>query len=283
MVYNPDRDPDALVTRLAKAVEWLAVTWADQVLWHDGMQMPSDYFEHTYSGVDPDRFFQLPFFGFDPAKFDSAKAVEYDEFTITYAGSFYDGWIEPFAFLEGLGQYVDSAGAADLRVQFYVREWPTKYREAATAAGVSELIDIHGFVPHDEIVPVLLGSDALVHVGGNDERNRLNIPSKIADYIGAGRPMIAIVDPSFRVAELIEQYSLGVVCDPADPGEVATAIQRIREGDFEYGRGDGLDGAVVRRFTRTYKLDLLADVLDAVSRGHAYDPARDASRAVPDA
>lgn len=257
MVASPDRDPDALVTRVAGAVEWLTARAATRVVWGDGIQITDDYFERRY-GIGG-KATKLPFHGFDPATFEAADAREYSAFTVTYAGSFYEGWIEPYRFLKGLRAHVERDGSEALRVQFY-GDWNERYQEAVDRAGLAGVVEHHEFVPHEEIVPVLKGSDLLLYVGGDDPDNRLNVPSKIWDYVGARTPILAVVDPSFRVAELIEEYDLGLVVDPDDTDGIAEALAAVRSGEYDYDPDPG-----AFEFTREGKFERLAAVYREVA------------------
>jgi glycosyltransferase involved in cell wall biosynthesis len=256
MVVGPDRDPDAPITKLARIVEWLAVTRSDRVVWGDGIQIPDDYFEQRY-GVR-EKATKLPYHGFAPEEFDPVEPADYDEFTITYAGSFYEGWIEPYRFIEGVEQHVATHGRENLRVQFY-GDWSEEYQAAVDDADLTDIVEHHEFVPHDEIVPVLKGSDLLLYIGGDDPDNRLNVPSKIWDYVGARTPMLAVVDPSFEVAKLIDEHDIGLVVDPNDTDDIADAINAVRFGEYEYDP----DPAVFE-FTREAKLDRLSGIYRAV-------------------
>ncbi|MFB6075233.1 MAG: glycosyltransferase [Haloarculaceae archaeon] len=253
MVASPDRDPDALLTKVAAAVERLAVTHSALVVWGDGSQIPDGYYVDRYD-VDEKRVHKLPFHGYDPAAFEGVDPVEYDQFTVTYAGSFYDGWIEPYAFIEGLERFVDEG--RDLRVQFY-GDWNEDYQRAVEDAGIEDIVETHEFVPHEEVVPVLKGSDAVLYVGGTDPQNRRNVPSKIWDYVGARTPILAVVDPAFRVADLIHQHDLGLVVDPRNPTEIADALERMYEGEYEYDPPQ----STFERFTRDRKVEAYADLL----------------------
>lgn len=283
----------------AAAVEWLVTHYADRILWFDGIQIPTDYFESTYPDVAPEKFVGLPPMGYEKPKFEAADAVAYDQFTITYAGSFYEGWIEPYDFIEGLGRAVTSSacenpssegddrnGGSDgkqiedgrrqrseedgrnpddidgvnIRVQFY-GDWRPEYERAATAAGVSDLVDTYEFVPHEEIVPVLKGSDAVLYIGGDDPENRRNIPSKIFDYVGARTPILAVVDPEFRVAEFIRDNRLGIVVPPGNPMAIADAITALTKGTVEYDP----EPALFEELTRRQTAQRIAGVLDAVT------------------
>jgi glycosyltransferase involved in cell wall biosynthesis len=255
---RPDLESGSLLRYPAGAVERLAATRAERVLWYDGIQMPDDYFETTYPDVDPETFVKLPFMGYEKAKFYATEPERFDRFTITYAGSFYEGWIEPYGFLAGLGRYTDRERDPDLNAQFY-GDWTDDYDAAATTAGVTDLVSTHEFVPHEEIVPILKGSDAVLYVGGDDPDNARNVPSKIFDYVGARTPILAIVDPDFRVASFIEDNGLGVIARPDDPEAIADAIEQLRTGAFEYNP----DPEIFDRYTREASAERIAGELDA--------------------
>lgn len=256
MVTNPDRDPDALLTKIAGAVEHLCVTRAEQVLWTDGIQVGNSYYRETYPNVDPNTFIELPFKGYERGTFDDVEPRHYDDFTVTYAGSFYEGWIEPYAFLEGLGEYVEQTDP-DLTAQFY-GDWKEEYSTAARELEVESVVETHEFVPHEEIVPVLKGSDVALYIGGTDSENSKSVPSKIWDYIGAQTPILALVDRDFRVAEIIERNKLGIVVDPRDTDAIVGALDDLRSGAFTYDP----DSEVFERFERETKIKAMADAFD---------------------
>ena len=255
---HPDRDPGSPITWGARAVERLVVHRADRVVWFDGIQLPDDYFERY--DLPDDRVVKLPPMGYEKAKFDAAGGVDYEPFTVTYAGSFYDGWIEPYTFIDGLGRYVQRTGRHDLRVQFY-GDWNPEYQSAVERAGVADIVETHDFVPHEEIVSVLKGSDVLLYVGGDDPGNHLNLPSKLWDYVGAKRPILAVVDPSFRVARFVESRGLGLVADVDDPHAVTEALIALR-GGYEFTP----DASVFEEYTRERSAERIAGVLDDITQ-----------------
>jgi hypothetical protein len=250
-------------------VEKLAVRNAEQVVWGDGIQMEDNHLEGKYPEVPSEKFYKLPFPGFETEKFDSASEEDYGATTITYAGSFYEGWIEPYELLEGFSVYVErnEPKPGELTLQFY-GDWDKRYQESVEELCLSDFVETHDFVPHEEIIPILKGSDIVVHVGGKDPQNELSVPSKIWDYIGARTPILAVVDPSFRVARLIEENRLGIAVHPDDTDGIAKSIERILSGDFEYMP----DETVFDEFSRAHKMDVLAEILDSVSAGDDYTP-----------
>lgn len=258
MVTIPDIDSGTFSYKIRRIIEGSVVRHANKVVWMDGIQVQKKYFTETYPDVPEDRFYELPFLGFESEKFESAESVEYDMFTITYAGSFYEGWIEPYNFLDGIEKYVEEYGE-DIRVQFY-GDWNKDYQEAIENRGLRDVVETHEFVPHDEIIPVLKGSDIVVHIGGNDPRNKLNIPSKIWDYIGSSTPILAIADPSFDVAKFIENEGLGVCLSPEDTAGISEYINSVRNGGETINIGSDL----FQKFSRQRNIEELANVLDSL-------------------
>jgi glycosyltransferase involved in cell wall biosynthesis len=261
LTTDPDLEKHSVRDYARQFVEWLVVARATRIAWIDGIQLPSGYFRERYPDSSA-AIERLPFIGFLSDHFEDVEPETYDTFTITYAGSFYPGWIEPMGFLDGLSRYLETTDRPDITVQFY-GDWCEAYRDYAEAVGTTSAIRSYDFVPHEEIVPVLKGSDAVLYIGGDDPKNAKNIPSKIWDYIGSERPILAIVDPSFRVAEFIRTYELGIVAPPDDPDSIADAIRRLRDRQFE-----GPSADVSEQFSREKMVNALADVLDETYDEH---------------
>lgn len=236
MVTNPDRESGSVEARLAKIVERLMVEHATAVIWSNGIQMEESYFEQTYPRIDASKFVQLPYKGFPQGEFEEASTDSQNRFTITYAGSFYDGWIEPDAFLDGLARYVkeDCSRKDELAVQFY-GDWKSRYDTIVKEHGLETIVAHYDFIPKSELIPILKGSDVLLYIGGDDPDNQLSVPSKIWDYIGAQTPILAVVSPSFRSAELVRENELGVVAEPSDPEKISEAIETLHSDDFDLG------------------------------------------------
>jgi len=258
---HPDRDARSPVTWTAAAIERLVVHRADGVVWFDGIQLPDEYFERNYPGASS-RVRQLPFMGYERGKFENADVEKQEGFALTYAGSFYEGWIEPYDFLAGLGAFLDARPDADVTAQFY-GDWKPEYTDAAREHGVADAIVTQDPIPHAKLVPVLKGSDALVYIGGEDPGNARNVPSKIWDYVGARMPILAVVDPEFRAGAFVENQGLGIVVPTGDASAVAAALAALYDGTFAYDP----DSSVFEEYTRKRSAAHIAAALDAVLEG----------------
>ena len=259
LVTNPDVDPDSWQSSARKLIETLVVRTADRVAWLDMIQLPEDYFRETYPSVPNERWLQLPPVGYEEALFEGVRGAVFDEFTITYAGSFYQGWIEPYSFLDGVERYVSKFGA-DIDVKFY-GDWNDEYQAYVEDLGLGEVITYEGLLPHKEIVPVLKGSDLLLYVGGSERRNRRSISSKMWDYIGARSPVLAIADSEFRVHDFVDEYRIGISVTPENPDAIASAIHSVKTGEYEYEP----ENDVFSDYTRSYNAQVLTEAMSEVA------------------
>jgi glycosyltransferase involved in cell wall biosynthesis len=245
---------------LRRRFEWFVLHCADRVVWVDGIQIPDGYFESKYPSVPTERYRKIGPIGYDPEKFERINAESFDDFTITYAGSFYDDWIEPYDFLRGLRCFVDRNPSNDLVVRFY-GDWDDDHQEAAEELGVNEIVQPQGYVSHEQVISAMKGSDLLLAILGDDPDDELSLLSKTSEYIGARRPILCLVDTSFYLAETMESTGVGISVSPDNPKRIADAIECVYEGRFTYD----VDDAVFKRFSIRNRLEDLAEVFETVT------------------
>jgi glycosyltransferase involved in cell wall biosynthesis len=86
-------------------------------------------------------------------------------------------------------------------------------------------IHIHPAVPHDQVVSVVQSADyGLCVVENVSLSDYYCLPNKLFEYCFARIPVLASGFP--EIARLVEQYSLGVCCDP-EPASVRSALGRL--------------------------------------------------------
>lgn len=105
-------------------------------------------------------------------------------------------------------------------------------------------IEFTGRLPSDHMPEIFAASDVLI-ISLKPEFD-LTIPAKFQAYIAAGRPILGIVRGD--TASLIQKYNLGVTADPAQPTEIAKAIEK-----FMHSNNDQFNAwqANARKLSRT--------------------------------
>lgn len=138
-----------------------------------------------------------------------------------------------------------------------------RHRAAAAEAGLSDRLEEPGYLPHDEVVRRQRSAGVLLSI----VRGGTHIASgKSYEYVGAGRPVLALVDPDGAAMDVLRLAPVALFPPPDDPDAIAAALlelfARWRTGEFA-----GLAARVPEHVTREFQarqLDrLLLSVLGA--------------------
>ena len=101
-----------------------------------------------------------------------------------------------------------------------------RYRTIAAALPHAHLIHFAGAVQPAEIPEWTRGADvAAMPVQPDTLNHRFNTPTKLYDAMGVGVPVVASRLPG--ISPIVNETGCGVLCDPADPADVARAIRDI--------------------------------------------------------
>jgi len=174
--------------------------------------------------------------GYDPADFGPVPQVAGGDrrngrMSITHAGVFYGGRT-PERFLQAVKKLgttdPELYAALDLR---FVGVMQNEYRRMIDRMGLKEKVKILGYLEHRQCVEEMQTSDVLWLTLDND----LQSPGKLYEYLGARKPILALVPDGF-VRQTLEEAGAATICDPDDVDGIASAIK----GLYGLHRGTGL-------------------------------------------
>lgn len=115
----------------------------------------------------------------------------------------------------------------DAHLVFLGDSWPGyggAVERFAEDTGVRERVHFVPSVPIEDLIPHTREADVGVSLLSDDcENHRLALPNKVFEYIAAGVPMVVSNLPELRA--LVERHGVGRTCDPADPTDVARALE----------------------------------------------------------
>lgn len=118
------------------------------------------------------------------------------------------------------------------RVSLYVRgRKPERAIWLADKAGVRAFADIEGPISHKQTIEMMKRMDVLVLLGSPKHTHAL--PSKVFEYIGARKPVLAVTPPSVTT-RFLEENQIGISADPGKIVNIRTALQRITKNYLFY-------------------------------------------------
>ncbi|MDR7554845.1 MAG: glycosyltransferase [Armatimonadota bacterium] len=216
--------PSRAHARLARALEAAIIRRADRVT--VTTEAHREFVCKMFPFLDARKFVAIPI-GFDERVFDGVQPTRQGKFTIGHFGAFY-GPRSPRTFLEALGESIRARPelAREAEVWFF-GTFDALSLEAAERAigryGLKEVVRAFGVVPYREAIRAMASADVLLLVHARGLWGEKMITSKVFEYLGAGRPILALTPPG-ETARFLNVVGAGPVVDPDDVRAVRDAI-----------------------------------------------------------
>jgi glycosyltransferase involved in cell wall biosynthesis len=200
--------------------------------------------------------------GYDPELFPVAEPAPGDVLRIVHAGQLYAGR-DPRPLLDALQ---GDRGVRPFRVEFLGR---TTYEKDADFAadlhqrGLDGVVVGLGHLAYAQALEAMCRADILLLL--DQPGRRIGVPAKLYEYLGAGRPILALAEPDGDVAAILRTSGVPYrLASPSRPDEIRPALLELVESVAE--RRFGPPGRERLAFTREHLAGRLADVLDASLR-----------------
>lgn len=204
--------------------------------------------------------------GYDPADFDVHPKPEGrpHRLRLVYSGIFYDAQTPDF-FLRALAQLIDAVPDAAARIEAcFVGLIPEASKQLIHDLGLDDVVRLVGYVEHREAVAYLRGADVLWMTVGRRPGAESISTSKLFEYFGARKPILALV-PQGAAQQALQGHEAAYVTPPDDVPAIAEALRQLYAAWAE-GRLPEVDSGFVEQFDRRRLAGVLADHLRACAR-----------------
>jgi glycosyltransferase involved in cell wall biosynthesis len=179
--------------------------------------------------------------------------------TIVYVGNLYSGR-DPRPFFNAVGRLrARRALPEPLRIEFIGQcEYyeGTAVDDIANAAGVLDMLARVGTLSHAECLRRLRSAHALLLLAQGQPDQ---VPNKLYEYLGAGRPVIAFVDEGGETATMLNRANSRFQVYADDPAHAEAAIKSAL--DAAATETGALDQEVLREWSTPNQLDRLLTAL----------------------
>lgn len=201
--------------------------------------------------------------GFDDADFPVDQRGPLDtDFTIVHIGSMNKDR-NPDVFWQAVHKALEVSAVLKTKLKIrLIGPVDFSVRSAVEKYGLRDYTDFVEFIPHDEAVKLQQQAQVNLLVINNSPNSRTIIPGKLYEYLGSGRPLLAIGPKDSDSAKVIEMTRGGVVHEYDD---IEGLKNRILDYFALYNEGK-LNGNAegIQQFTRRYLAGKYAAVLDSL-------------------
>jgi glycosyltransferase involved in cell wall biosynthesis len=170
---------------------------------------------------------QIPYF-FDAEIFRAPPAACPQQFQIVYPGNFdWHGARTPETFLRSLARFLERRPEARPRTNFLFHgNWLLQHNRFLEELKLRDVASIQPPVSYEEYIRKLKQSTVLLLVVS--AAHSLFMPSKIVDYFGVRRPILAFVPGESEMRRVLESAGFAdFACDEFDIAGGASALERL--------------------------------------------------------
>ena len=203
---------------------WFVPGWIDRSMEKSSVES-ADAVEIAWEGIGKDLMSKYPELssskinhipnGFDSDDYPDLPPSKDTRFCITYTGSLY-GRRNPRTLLAAV-KNLRAAGIIspdNFKIVFAGR-FGAEVQAMFAEKGLQGLVEMKGYLPHDQSIGLLLQSDLLALIVDDSDLSDEIVPGKVFEYIGARRPIIAFATEG-AAARIIRDTGTGLVVAPND-------------------------------------------------------------------
>ncbi len=236
-----------------RALEWLCVNFVfDAVVVADPTQIPL-YPEQKVVVVE-----NFPLL----SEIVSAPTRPYDERSnrVTYIGAITE--------LRGAREMVEAIRLVNLSMDATLslggRFSPPNFQENLEGAAGWEFVDYRGFLDRDAVFDLLSDSRVGIVVLHPIPNYLTSQPVKLLEYMLAGLPVVVANFPYYR--QYVEDTGSGIMVDPLNPVEIATAITWLLENPIEAERmGERGKRVVLDRYNWEHEAEKIINLYRSIA------------------
>jgi len=151
------------------------------------------------------------FNGYDSEIHPPATPSKSKVFTLAYGGTLNTAH-NPYLFLKALARWKKEAQRS-FRLLLVGKVLGLPLTHWLAELGLAENTEVTGYLPHQEALRQLSEANLFLLFLPPEEKYRLNLPAKIFEYIGLGRPVLAVAPAQGAVADFLASFPVGCLCD----------------------------------------------------------------------
>ena len=232
----------------ASAVTTVSPSWAN---------LFADKAENRYAVVEN---------GFDAGTFKHVHPPLADDFVLAHVGKLYASR-NPTVLWKALAVLHDEGRIPRLRVRLTGTVAPA-VRQSIERHGLSSIVEIEDFVPHDAAVRRMASSTLLLLVIERFAQAKGMITSKLYEYLASGRPVLGIGPAAGDADALLREHRAGCVVDWDELAHVKERIVTSYEAWAASHPKGGASWEEIQVHNRAHQAQRLADELNAVTDAH---------------
>lgn len=167
------------------------------------------------STIHPDKKIYTIENGYEKSEFENIEPVRKSEgkLNITYAGKLYEGKRDPQILFEAIENLSNNNLIDKNKIELNFYGDSGNILEIGEKYNIKDIINVHGFIDHNEVLKEEKSSDILLLISWNNPNERIFIPGKVFEYMALKKPVISIGYKEGCLKDIIDQTNIGFHTD----------------------------------------------------------------------
>ncbi len=169
--------------------------------------------------------------GFDKEDFncETVSPLSKMKMRVTYSGAFYEERTPKF-FIQAIEKLAFERPDIANQIEFYfVGNFPKYYYKKILKSKVRHLFHFTGYVDHKTNIKYLIESDVLWFMIRHSKNPHLYATSKLFEYMGTAKPILALVPKDGAAAQLLKDYKSSFIVEPEDVEGIKNNLIKLFE------------------------------------------------------
>lgn len=258
--YTLDNPHNIIRTKIEKNMENQVLLQADYLITNTPVMRENFIKNNNLKG---DNFFVIPN-GYDEEDFanmDFTKPKN-DKFIMVYTGALY-GRRKPDNFFMAIKNLKQQGiiKQNSIKVKLIGNYHKDKLQSQIDKLGLTQDIEIVGYVPHNICIQHQLSSDVLVLIEGSGVGANAFYTGKIFEYMNTKRPVVAIL-PDGVAKDLVLQSKIGLVANTDNVEDIQNVIKNYYQKWQQNNLCFDPDFDIIKKFERKNLTKDLANIFD---------------------
>jgi glycosyltransferase involved in cell wall biosynthesis len=191
-----------------------------------------------------------------------SRICEQEHIHLCHLGTVYENFSGQF--FPALAELVRAQPEFQNLLRVHVIGYPDETARRFAEGDLRSVVQIHGFVEHNEALRVMRDCNALLLFYGHQYTSRASVPGKLYEYLRTGRPILAIAYPG-GVDELIRSAAAGWVLHPDDVTGIKETLKMIIADSLGTRPLPGANAGLVAQYRYDLLTQSVANLLDGVA------------------
>ena len=222
-------------------------------------------FRAKHPGVSAAKYHHLPN-GFDGEDYPTIEQKKNERFTLTYTGSLY-GTRNPFDILRAVESLVaKNLIAKNTFLLKFVGRFGDEVKQMFETSSVKENIQTIAYMPHAESIEALMRSDATLLIVDEIAGSNEVVPGKVYEYLGAGKPILAIAPTDGAIAQLLRETGAGETVEHGDHEKIANVFLQYYRAFYGEAMIPPANIDAINKYERKETTRMLAQLFDGMMK-----------------